>query len=197
MQTDLPAMHAAVGELHASTAATGRLVEQLLALARSEPGRLLARENIDLTELARDVSFDMLTLARSKGIDLGFEASDEVSVNGERVLLRELVVNIVHNAVVYTQDGGTVTVSVATRQGRPVLRIVDNGPGIAAAERSRVLERFYRVAEAKAEGSGLGLAIAKEICARHGITITLTDAPGGGRGLCVELSWPAVTIAPA
>jgi len=197
MQTDLPAMHAAVDELHASTAATGRLVEQLLALARSEPGRLLATEGIDLTALARDVSFDMLTLARSKGIDLGFEASDAVSVNGERVLLRELVVNIVHNAVVYTQDGGTVTVSVAAQQGRASLRVIDNGPGIAAAERSRVLERFYRVAEAKIEGSGLGLAIAREICARHGITITLADAPGGGRGLCVDLVWPAANAAPA
>jgi two-component system sensor histidine kinase TctE len=191
MQTDLPAMRAVVTELNASSDATGRIVEQLLALARSEPGRQLEMREIDVSALARDVTFEMLTTARSKGIDLGFESGEALLVRGEPVLLRELIVNIVHNAVVYTQEGGTVTVSVGPRDGRTVLQVIDNGPGIPAAERARALERFYRVAESNVPGSGLGLAIAKEICARHGIAISLIDVAGGGRGLCVELAWPA------
>jgi two-component system, OmpR family, sensor histidine kinase TctE len=194
MQTDLPSMRAVVSELNASSDATGRIVEQLLALARSEPGRQLDMREVDLPALARDVSFEMLIAARAKGIDLGFESSQAVLVQAEPVLLRELVVNIVHNAVVYTQEGGTVTVSVDRRDGRAVLRVVDNGPGIPAGDRARALERFHRIAESAAPGSGLGLAIAKEICARHGIAIHLMDAPGGGPGLCVELLWPGRAV---
>jgi len=197
MQTDLPAMRAVVTELNASSDATGRIVEQLLALARSEPGRPLDMREIDLSALARDVTFEMLIAARSKGIDLGFESGETLLVHGEPVLLRELIVNIVHNAVVYTQEGGTVTVKVDRRDERAVLKVIDNGPGIPAAERARALERFYRVAESNVPGSGLGLAIAKEICARHGIAITLMDVPGGGRGLCVEFAWSGADTPPA
>jgi two-component system, OmpR family, sensor histidine kinase TctE len=191
MQTDLPSMRAVVTALNASSDATGRIVEQLLALARSEPGRPLEMREIDLSALARDVTFETLTAARSKGIDLGFESGAARLVHGEPVLLRELIANIVHNAVVYTQEGGTVTVGVHARDGRTVLQVIDNGPGIPPSERARAFERFHRLAESNGPGSGLGLAIAKEICARHGIAIRLIDVPGGGRGLCVELAWPA------
>ena len=166
---------------------------QLLALARSEPGRTLELQEIDLTELAQEVSFEMLSLglARSKGIDLGFEGKEPVRVHGERILLRELLTNLVHNAIVYTPPQGRVTVIVGTRQRRASLQVVDNGPGIPAAERARVLERFYRMPGATEQGSGLGLAIVQEICARHGIELALADAPDGSGGLCVDLTWPA------
>ena len=143
-----------------------------------------------MTELARDVTFELLAAARSKRIDLGFEGSDPVPVRGEAVLLRELVTNLVHNAIVYTPERGKVTVTVALREQCATLTVVDNGPGIAAAERTRVLERFYRIAGSQEQGSGLGLAIAKEICARHGASMALTDVPNGGIGLCVRLVWP-------
>ena len=188
MQTDVGAMRAVVMRLNDATEATGRMIGQLLALARSEPGSVLALHDVDLTGLAHEITFELLPPARARAIDLGFEGSDAVVVHGERVLLRELVVNLVHNAITYTPDGGRVTVSVAPRDGRAALRVVDNGPGIAPAERARVFERFYRGAEARPAGSGLGLAIVKEICSRHGIEITLADAPGGG--LCVDLLWP-------
>jgi two-component system sensor histidine kinase TctE len=110
-------------------------------------------------------------------------------VRGERVLLHELIANVVHNAIVYTQERGRVTVSVCQRQSRAELQVVDNGPGIPAAERAKVLERFYRIAGSKEQGSGLGLAIVKEICARHGIDVTLADAPGGDGGLRVDFVW--------
>ena len=191
MQTDLDAMRAVVTRLHDTTDTTGRLVGQLLALARSEPGRLLEVQDIDLTALARDVAFEMVSAARAKGIDLGFEGGDPVTVRGERVLLHELIANVVHNAIVYTPERGRVTVSVAMHGSRATLQVIDNGPGIPAAERARVLERFYRVAGSNEQGSGLGLAIVKEICARHGIEASLSDAPGGG-GLRVDFLWPRV-----
>ncbi len=79
--------------------------------------------------------------------------------------------------------------------GHAPLGRLDNGPGIPAAERVKVLERFYRIAGSKEQGSGLGRAIVKEICARHGIDIALADAPGGDGGLSVELVWPSPNIA--
>jgi two-component system sensor histidine kinase TctE len=193
MQTDVAAMRAVVSRLRESTDTTGRLVAQLLALARSEPGRALAVEDVDLTMLAREVTFDMLSLARDRDIDLGFEAGEAVHVPGEPVLLRELVANLVHNAVVYTQESGKVTVSVAMREGRATLRVLDNGPGIPMAERAKALERFYRIAGSQVQGSGLGLSIVKEICDRHGIDVFLADGTHG-TGLCVDLLWSSGTF---
>ncbi|WP_284615114.1 sensor histidine kinase [Aquabacterium humicola] len=177
MQADLPAMRGVVERIGETTELTGRLVAQLLALARSEPGRPLAAEAVELVALAQQATFDLLSQARRKRIDLGFEGSPPVVLQGEPVLLRELVTNLVHNAISYTPEGGTVTVAV---EPGPRLVVVDNGPGIPAAERERVLERFYRLPSDQAEGSGLGLAIVKEICARHGLALQLDDAPGGG-----------------
>ncbi|HSW04906.1 sensor histidine kinase [Aquabacterium sp.] len=196
MQTELAAMRQVLTQLNETTDATGRLVGQLLALARSEPGRTLEVTAFDLTELARDATFELLALARSKRIDLGFEGADAVPVHGEAVLLRELVTNLVHNALTYTPEHGRVTVTVAQHDQRAVLTVVDNGPGIAPSERSKVLERFYRAPGTQPQGSGLGLAIAQEICARHGVTMTLGEVPGGGSGLCVALLWPAQDPAP-
>jgi two-component system, OmpR family, sensor histidine kinase TctE len=216
LQHDVQSMRAVVERLHEATDATGRLVTQLLALARSEPGRSLETVDIELTELAHQATFELLPAARAKDIDFGFEADAPVQVRGEPLLLRELIVNLAHNAIIYTPAGGRVTVSVGTAPGavgnstgdlvaeavtagaaapgprsRAWLRVVDNGPGIAPAERARVLERFYRVAGSGAQGSGLGLAIAQEICNRHAIELSLHDAPDTPSGLCVHLQWPA------
>lgn len=188
-QPDLDRMRGVVGELHASTLATQRMVSQLLSLARSEPGRTLQIEPIDLTELAREVTFELLVLARSQAIDLGFESPAAIRIEGERVQLRESIANLVHNAVNYTPPGGKVTVEVSAPDGRARLRVLDNGPGIAAAERTHVFERFYRGASVHAPGSGLGLTIVKETCDRHGIEITLGEGLDG-RGLGVCLRWP-------
>ncbi|MBS0343315.1 MAG: sensor histidine kinase N-terminal domain-containing protein [Proteobacteria bacterium] len=194
MQTSLPAMRSVVEELDASTDATGRLVEQLLSLARSEPGRALVAESLDLSELARSVSFGLLAEAGAKGVDLGLAADEAVPVHGERLLLREMVLNLVHNAVVYSPPGGVVTVHVLRRGsgGRACLEVIDNGPGIAPEQRARAFERFYRLPSSNTKGSGLGLAIVREICARHGIEIALGDGEpnaSGGHGLRVTLLW--------
>jgi two-component system sensor histidine kinase TctE len=190
LQTDLASMRAIVSHLHESTEGTGRLLAQLLSLARSETQQARALQDLDLTELAHDLTFEMLTLAGAKGIDLGFEADGPVPVRGERVLLREMIANLVHNAIVYTPARGRVTVSVGRQDGRAALWVVDNGPGIALAERPHVLERFYRGAGTGQQGSGLGLAIVCEICDRHGIAMQLDDAPDSVSGLRVQLMWP-------
>ncbi len=191
MQTEIGAMRQVVARLHDTTDATGRLLGQLLALARAEPGRRLAVTDSDLSGLAREAAFGLLPLARARRIDLGFEGEDAVNVRGEPDLLREVVVNLVHNALSYTPEGGVVTVSVWVRDARARLRVLDNGCGIPPGERERVLERFYRLPGAPTQGSGLGLAIVREICERHGIGLVLRGAPGGGPGLCVDLRWPA------
>jgi len=191
MQTEVEAMRSIVARLDDTTEATGRLVGQLLSLARSEPGSLLDEQQLDLTEVAHEATFELVAAARAKGIDLGFESDGPLHLRGERVLLRELVTNLVHNAVTYTPPGGRVTVSVHRQDGRPVLRVADDGPGIAPAERARAFERFQRLGGTSTPGSGLGLAIVKEICARHGAEVLLSDPAGGGHGLWVDVRWPA------
>lgn len=190
MQKDVEAMRAILAQLDEATEATGRLVGQLLALARSEPGHVMPAQELDLTALAQVATFELLPAAMAKRIDLGFEGEQPVPVRADGVLLRELVTNLVHNAVTYTQDGGRVTVSVGHRDARPLLQVVDDGPGIPADDRPKVFERFYRATNAAQPGSGLGLAIVREICARYGIEVSLGDPPGGGRGLCARLLWP-------
>jgi two-component system sensor histidine kinase TctE len=191
LESDAAQVRAVLARLDETTDATARIVGQLLTLARAEPGHALHHETVDLAALAHDATFELLGAAGAKRIDLGFEGHGALLVRGDPVLLRELVSNLVQNAIAYTPDGGRVTVAVGRRDGRPWLGVVDNGPGIPSAERERVFERFYRVAGGQAPGSGLGLAIVREICARHGITIALEDAPGGGPGLSVALTWPA------
>ncbi|HUG24467.1 sensor histidine kinase [Piscinibacter sp.] len=191
LQADAGQVRAVLARLDETTDTTARIVGQLLTLARAEPGHVLQHATADLTLLAHDATFELLGAAGEKSIDLGFEGHEALPVRGDPVLLRELVTNLVHNAITYTPAGGRVTVTVGRRDGRPVLSVVDNGPGIPESEREQVFERFYRVAGNPAQGSGLGLAIVKEICARHGITIVLGDAPGGGTGLRVALSWPS------
>jgi two-component system sensor histidine kinase TctE len=187
-QGTLPAMREVLEQIHESTQDTQRLVMQLLSLARSEAGLAPATEPVDLTAVAREVSFDMLSLARARSIDLGFEGEAVVTVTADRMLLREAIANLVHNAIMYTPTGGVVTVCVHERDGRPSLAVVDDGPGVAPEERERVLERFYRGPGATGSSSGLGLSIVKEICDRHGATLHLRDGRDG-RGLCAEMRW--------
>jgi len=105
-------------------------------------------------------------------------------------LLRELASNLVDNAIRYTPSGGWIGVSVLKDEaGRAVLTVEDNGPGIPAAERTRVFDRFYRIGGSRSDGAGLGLAIVAQIAARHGASIELGTA-GGDRGLRVAVTLP-------
>jgi two-component system OmpR family sensor kinase len=172
-----------------------RLVEQLLVLAREEAGSAPAGEAIDLRDVVRLAVADVLPQARLKQIDLGLtddHADTLARVQGEPEALRVLLRNLLDNAVKYTPAAGRVDVSVAVAQGRPLLRVDDSGPGIAAEDRERVFDRFYRASGAAAEtGSGLGLAIVQVIAARHGATLQLDRSERLG-GLQVSVLFPAL-----
>jgi two-component system sensor histidine kinase TctE len=179
------------------TERTSHLVNQLLTLARAEPGETAGRQPVNLHELiGRDVR-TWVQRAVNKNIDLGFELED-AWVLGEPLLLRELFANLLDNALAYTQIGGSVTVRTAGRQDETILEVEDNGPGIPEAEREKVFERFYRIAATGGEGCGLGLSIVAEIAERHGGRVELT-APPGGQGTLMRAVFPrlAPETAPA
>ena len=172
------------------TERTSHLINQLLTLARAEPGGIQAAggEPVSLHQLAsRDVR-EWVQRAVNKNIDLGFELEDAWTL-GEPLLLRELLANLLDNALAYTGAGGSVTVRTHEHGGDALLEIEDNGPGIPESERGKVFERFYRLAATEAEGCGLGLSIVAEIAERHDGRIDLTTSPGG-RGTLIRVIFP-------
>jgi two-component system sensor histidine kinase TctE len=180
----------ALEAIHGNARGMARLANQLLTLSRVEPGSQLRRsEAVDLVAVARKALESQVAQALAKRMDLGFDPHVETAtVLGDPVLLQELVVNLVDNALRYTPEGGVVTVGIEPADSRWLLTVRDNGPGIPAAERERVFERFYRVLGGDTEGSGLGLAIVREIVDGSGGRIRLEDAgEDGGLLVIVEL----------
>lgn len=183
----------AMGKLSEGVQRAIRLVEQMLALARQEPRAEPARTLFPLDELAREVVAELVPLADARRIDLGMSEAQPVSVRGERDAVATLIRNLVDNAVRYTSAGGRVDVSVersATTPAQALVRVIDNGPGIAQEERERVFDRFYRRPGTRAPGSGLGLAIVKAIAVAHGAAVELGEGAEGS-GLSVTVAFPA------
>lgn len=188
MQTDLALRSvdhdervAALNKIAAGTARTAHLISQLLLLARTEGATTdsLPFSAVDFGLIARDVVAAAYPNASTKQLDLGFDTPDApVIVVGHAELLRELVSNLVDNAIRYTPAFGHITVRVLDRNG-PILEVEDDGVGIAEAERELVFERFYRVIGGHEAGSGIGLAIVREIAVRHAATVSVTTPPGG------------------
>jgi two-component system sensor histidine kinase TctE len=184
------AQRADLEQVHRATIRTARLATQLLALARAEPGgyRGDASGPINLRTVVEDAADEWVHRAMAKEIDLGFELSD-AQMPGDALLLREALGNLVHNALEYTPGGGRVTVRTGMRNDCAYLEVEDDGPGIAAAEREQVLERFYRVPGTAGTGSGLGLSIVREIAAAHRAGIAIGSGESG-RGCKVGLTFP-------
>lgn len=177
-----------VNKLRSATRRTSQLANQLLALSRADARSLQAQpmQTVDLKTLCEEMLEGHLDAATRKHIDLGLDAQPARAL-GHQWLLRELLANLVDNAVKYTPAGGTVTIRCGVREGSAFLEVEDDGPGIALEEQARVLARFYRVLGTAGEGNGLGLAIADEIARVHGSQLLL--GPGRGeRGLCVSLA---------
>jgi two-component system sensor histidine kinase TctE len=174
-----------------------RLANQLLALARAEPGAVDPElwQVIDLNSIGKNASKELVQLALAKNIDLGFEESSTPAlVQGDRSSLHELASNLIENAVLYTPPGGHVTVRVlndtrSDQQRRALMVVEDNGPGIAPDERDRVFERFYRILDRGVSGSGLGLAIVREIANVHKAEVYLGEGPEG-KGTSVTVDFP-------
>ena len=179
--------------LQSATRRTSQLAHQLLALSRADANSATAQptSRVDLVAVCEEVLSQQLDSAMAKQIDLGLEAQP-IAVQGYEWLLRELLANLVDNAIQYTPQGGRVTIRCGMAE-QGFLEVEDNGPGVDAAEREKVLERFYRVAGTATPGNGLGLAIAQEIARSHGASLRLHDAnPAGGaaRGLRITLVFP-------
>jgi two-component system OmpR family sensor kinase len=187
----------ALADLRSGLDRTTHVVQQLLTLARAEPDAApaVAGEPVSLADVVAQAVADHALLAEAGGVDLGASrVAEDAAVQGDPAALRTLLANLVDNALRHTPAGGRVDVAAAVGEaGRPRLEVVDSGPGIPAAERARVFDRFYRRSAASGErgtGAGLGLAIVKAIADRHGATVTLGDAPGGGLAVCVEFPRP-------
>ena len=185
--TDAPQRSAAFATLHAGLARAARLVQQLLTLARHEPGAMAgAWQRVDLAAIAREAVADQALAADRRHLDLGLTNDAPVPVIGDADALRILVNNLLDNALRATPAGGRIDVAVACAAQSALLTVQDSGPGIAEVDMARVFDRFYRGAGAPAGGSGLGLAIVRRIADMHGAQVAIVNADGGLRA-CVTM----------
>ena len=202
--SDAASLKRSLRQIAASSQRAAHMVNQLLAMARAEDReQALRKQQLNLASIVKDTVRDFVPKAMDQRIDLGYEGPDDdagVRLQGQPVLVREMVRNLVDNALQYTPGGGTVTARVvADPFGQVVvLQVEDNGPGIAEAEREAVFQPFYRPADTLIEGSGLGLAIVREVAEQHGATITIDDAlpralaaaSGSGPGTLITVRFP-------
>ena len=189
-ETDPEQMRHALKLIAESTDRTVHMVNQLLLLARAEASheKLHQVVSLDLSALARDVAEEWVVRALAKKIDLGFESSGPLMIEGVPLLLRELLANLVDNAIKYTPPGGSVTLRVRATDSA-VVEVDDDGIGIPVEERGSIFDRFYRVLGTDADGSGLGLPIAAEIAELHQARIDLLTG-STGKGSLFRVSFP-------
>jgi two-component system sensor histidine kinase TctE len=217
-QHDPQALKKTLQQIARSSQSAAHMVNQLLAMARAENQQQVAqRQLVNLARLATETVRDFVPRALEKRIDLGYEGPESLSsphagtagapshpqgpqVLGHALLLRELIRNLVDNALQYTPAGGTVTVRVLDDPfGQVVvLQVEDSGPGIPPAERELVFQPFYRSLGTDVDGSGLGLAIVREIAMQHGAEIAITDASSRTPpGTLITVRLPASSSTPA
>jgi signal transduction histidine kinase len=160
-------------------------------MTRLEAGEMLAASSrVDFSDLTQNAVDQMRLLTEEKQIQLRFEGSETVHVIADPVRLRQVVVNLVDNAIKYTPAGGTISVSNLRIDGKAVLEVSDTGIGIPQESLPHLFERFYRVDGARSRhlgGTGLGLAIVKSICTAFGGTVTVQSSVGAGTTFRVEL----------
>lgn len=191
-----PELLAPLAEAQNGVTRLQHMLQQLMVLARADAnsGALDLDQRVDLSRLASDVLAERAPDALRRRVDIALDAPDDpVEVVGNSLLLKEIIANLVDNAIAHSPQGGCVTARVTTDEAAGVIAIEDEGPGIPEEERIRVFQRFYQIARADAEpGSGLGLAIARRIADLHGGSITLGDRDAGS-GLVARLAlrlWP-------
>ena len=193
-ENDPEAMRHAMSQIASGVDRAARLVNQLLTLARTEAGSQSAEQKtrIDLQQLLREQVSNWVERALAQSIDLGFEEHGPVWISGNDFLLRELLNNLIDNALRYTPAGGSVTGRVVRNGDFAVLEIEDTGVGISLEDAGLVFERFYRVDNAGTEGSGLGLAIVREIATQHGAYAALRPNRNQ-RGAVARVVFPALS----
>ncbi len=176
-----PQLEGLLRRLHIATTRAARLANQLLSQARAEHERHnSSMERFDLKQIASEAAEEWVARSVDAGVDLGFEL-ESARVDGHGFLLREMLANLLDNAINYAGHGARVTIRTSAAEGvsvRAMLEVEDNGPGIAPEDRERAFERFQR-GNAGGTGSGLGLSIVRDIAGHHGARVELLDGPGG------------------
>ena len=164
------------------------LVDDMLLIARLDQGRPLDSKPVDLQVIARDAAADARAVAPQRDITL--EAPASVVVSGDDTRLRQVVGNLVRNALVHTPAQTAVDIAVTTQNGTAQLSVVDHGPGLPASDRERIFEPFYRADASRSRdsgGAGLGLSIVSAVVSAHGGRIRVRETQGGGATFDVEL----------
>ncbi len=186
-----PSLTDQIGSALEETHRMSHIVESLLAISRLDAGEAkIEMTRLDLGQLAASTTEQMKLLAEEKSIRLTSIVDSDVYVEGDRSHLQQVVVNLVANAIKYTQDGGEVEMRVRRKTNAAVLEVSDNGPGIPDYALPHVFERFYRADKARSResgGAGLGLAIVKAVCTAHGAELNVSSREGKGSLFSVEL----------
>jgi heavy metal sensor kinase len=172
------------------------VVEKLQLLARADAGRLQAKaEPVDLSQLVRETVDFLAPLAEEHGLTIECKAESGVVVGGDHAYLRQVMVNLIDNAIKFTPHGGSIVVSVAADADRAAITVADSGAGIREAELEQLFERFYRSNSARMhKGSGLGLSICRSIVESHGGAISAASRPGEGSVFTISLPRSLRTI---
>ncbi|GAA4403628.1 sensor histidine kinase [Quisquiliibacterium transsilvanicum] len=193
-ETDPQALRRSLEQVVESSERAAHMINQLLALARTENLRnAIQLEEMDLAPLAHAVASEWAPEAIRRGIDFGFESDDAPApAAAHPILLRELLNNLIDNAIVYTPAGGQVTVRLGREGRETLLQVEDSGTGIPPEERLLVFERFYRILGTETSGSGLGLPIVAEIADQHGARVSIADGgpADAPRGTKVTVRFP-------
>jgi two-component system sensor histidine kinase BaeS len=187
-----PQARARIGSVLEETERLARIVEDLFAISRLEAGEaLLERSRLDLSNLVVTTAEQMSLLAEEKGIEVRCLGDERVEVEGDRARLKQVVVNLLDNAVKYTPSGGRIWLETRREAGRAVFEVADTGAGIPEVALPRVFDRFFRADGMRTGGgeggAGLGLAIVRHICAAHGGTVSAGNDPAGGCRVTVSL----------
>ncbi|MDD5461494.1 MAG: sensor histidine kinase N-terminal domain-containing protein [Methylococcales bacterium] len=188
-EQEVSAMQPALQQIQNSADRMSHLTTQLLVLARSEP---IIREYellpVDLYTLAKQICIDWVPKALQRNIELSFESTKKpLYVQGDEILLRELLANLLDNAIAYGYENGNILVRLHRDQA-PCLTVEDDGPGIPENEMKRIFERFYRIPGSPGNGCGLGLAIVKEIADLHKASFELSRSAANG-GTRIKLTF--------
>ena len=189
----VPAPHRErVGALLVEVERLSMIVERLFALSRLDAGEAQSEwVRFDLAELATTTAGQMTLLAEDRRIAVSCEAPSPVMVHGDRSRLKQVVVNLLDNAIKYTPEGGAVRLRVAAAQSHAVLEVIDTGVGILPEDRARIFNRFFRVNQTRSqhpEGAGLGLAIVESICNANHCEIEVESVLG--KGSCFRVKLP-------
>jgi len=181
----------ALGSLLDEVVRLVRIVEGLFALSKLDTGEARSEPvRFDLAKLAETTAEQMCLLAEEKHIQLACKTSEQVEVEGDHSRLKQVIVNLLDNAIKYTPDGGKISLTVHAENGSAFLDVTDNGPGVSEAALPHLFKRFYRADEAhtrEVEGAGLGLSIVHSICTAHGGAVSIRNTPPTGCQVTVQL----------